>query len=929
MEGPFDKDFLVGKTLGKYKIVDILGTGGMGIVYRAIHSFLRHQVAIKIILPHMDKRDLARFQREARVLAELHHPNIVEIYDFDITEWGQPYYVMELLYGRSLKEEIKAHPEGLDHKIFCMYTHQIASALSYAHSKGIIHRDLKPSNIFVAEIGGEKVIKVLDFGLAKHFPSEAGRATFTTTSKILGTPYYMAPEQVLYQKLGPYTDIYAMALIGAEMLLGKPVRAGKPLGEILGDEMKRPLTLEDEDLEKIPPQMLEVLKKATEPDIKKRYHDSMEFFKDICSLASAPKQPSLSLSRSIATGKTRLRRISRALKFGAVALGILALVAGLLIYKPGRTRQKTGFYPREGMLPLPPSSQKILTQREDGLVLATPTSLYLRPFDNKKPPWKLELLDGERVLREAGEGKIYTYYKGKIYLRDLQQDKRTLIAEEVPCGNSIKISPLGKYLAVYEKKVNLYKIDKGKPTHLASFQPPPHPPTLLFEVTDKFFCLLAGKEFKVYGIKGLKPVLSENLGEVIGNPVLAAEDQREIIALSGWTDKTYIFDLKRNEKFTVNSPGRTYKILFLPHSSIALLGKEGRIVLIKGKNLKEFQASASDFSDLYFSSMGIVAIDRWQKNLKFFTYSEFPYLTKEKISEKELWALAGIRDKIFAGGRDGILYEYSRKKGKKKSIFSHNNGITYIGIRGKYLLTASDDRTIGVFSLPQAQLIMRSRAHIYLINYLFFPEKPGIFWSSSSDGTIKKWALPYLEEKEDVKIKGYNFAAFWKGKQKILAGTWNNALLVLKKENGQWKISEKFPIESKSIYQMVYLKKPRLVVGIGIYPSVLYVYNPETDGIFRLRAHRLNYIWGMTFTPESVIALGRNVLGTYRFKREGGKLRFTEALLFNSELDDVFIGYILPSGEIALGNSQGEMIIIGREALSFRPENQGFLEKLR
>ncbi len=925
---PKGKEFLIGETLGKYTIVDVLGSGGMGVVYRAVHTFLKHQVAIKIILPHMDEKDLKRFQREARVLAQLRHPNIVEIYDFDITPWGQPYYVMELLRGRSLKQEIKSHPQGVDRETFCLYMGQIASALSYAHSKGIVHRDLKPSNIFLAEIGGERIIKVLDFGLAKHFTAKPETETLTTTAGLLGTPYYMAPEQVLSKEPGPYTDIYAMALIGAEILLGKPARAGKTLGEILGEEIKRPLSLEGEDRDKIPPPVLEVLRKATEPSIRKRYSDSMEFFKDLCPEASTLKQPSLSLSKTSVSEVLLPKITSIAKKIGIGSL-ILALgLAGYFLLKSPPKRKNLGFFPK-GYLKLPPNSRKIITEREDGLVLLTSSGLYLCPKSRDKFPWRLEIEKGERIIKGGIGETVFTYKDGKIRLRNLQQGNWKLIAEKIPEAKIIKISASGRYLALRKNQnVELYRIKGKRPILIEKFEIPENPVKFLMEISDKFLFLLYGNVFQVYKLSSLEQVLSEKLEEIIGKPVLGFEDQREIVALSGWTDKTYIFDLKRRKKFIFNSPGQAYSLLFLPHSSILLEGKEGRVVVWKDGNIEQFKRPSSDYKDLYFSTMGISAIDRWEKKIEIFGYSQFPYEIKEKISPKELWSLDGGKNRVFVGGREGVLYEYEWQRRKKRRVFTHNNGITYIGIKGNYLLTASDDRTIGVFSFPGAKLIMRSKGHVYLINYLFFPEETNTFWSSSSDGTLKKWTLPYLEEKEEIREEGYNFAAFWKGKEVLIAGTWNNVLLVMKKRKGGWEISRKYPLVSTAIYQMVYLKKQDMLVGFGIYPSVIYVYDLKNNSLFSLDVSNLNYIWGVGLSSHSVLALGRNVIGKYTFSRENGTLKYSESLLFNTELDDVFIGKILPTGLLALGNSHGELFLIKKENLKFRFENEGLLKKL-
>ena len=195
-----------GACLGPYRIEGKLGQGGMGEVFRAVDTRLGRAVAIKTA----HERFSARFEREARVISALNHPNICTLYDV-----GPNYLVMELVEGETIAARLKSGP--LPVKTALLYASQIAAALVEAHGKGIIHRDLKPGNIMIAKSG----VKVLDFGLAKSGEDE----TLTASHMVMGTPAYMAPEQREGKPADARTDIYSFGCVVYEMLTGGRVVA--------------------------------------------------------------------------------------------------------------------------------------------------------------------------------------------------------------------------------------------------------------------------------------------------------------------------------------------------------------------------------------------------------------------------------------------------------------------------------------------------------------------------------------------------------------------------------------------------------------------------------------------------------------------------------------------------------------------------------
>jgi serine/threonine-protein kinase len=230
---------LVGDSLGSYKILGKIGEGGMGTVYRAEHALIGRKAAIKVLLPELSSRAdvVRRFFNEARAIADLNHPAVVNIFDFGFHTDGSGYIVMELLEGESLAARLE-RVRRLDSANALQLTRQIAGAMAVAHSHGIIHRDIKPDNLFlIADRTGAAgdMVKILDFGVAKLAGDGAQEGPgLTQTGMMLGTPLFMAPEQCRGAGLvDARADIYALGCVLYNMLCGRPPFAYEFPGELI------------------------------------------------------------------------------------------------------------------------------------------------------------------------------------------------------------------------------------------------------------------------------------------------------------------------------------------------------------------------------------------------------------------------------------------------------------------------------------------------------------------------------------------------------------------------------------------------------------------------------------------------------------------------------------------------------------------------
>jgi hypothetical protein len=275
-----------GTRLDHYEIVDLLGEGGMGAVYRAEDSRLKRQVAIKVLPPELaaDAERLARLEREAQLLASLNHPNVATVHGFgDVTtdidgaQTRVTFLVMELVEGESLYERAKMGP--MPWREVVEIGIGIAAGLEAAHERGIVHRDLKPANVHLAHDG---TVKVLDFGLAKAFDNDGQSgslelsasptmAAATRTGVILGTAAYMSPEQARGQTIDKRADIWALGCVLYELLVGRKTFDGGTVSDILASILK-----EHADLEALPPipaSLRNVLERSLEKDPARRLRD--------------------------------------------------------------------------------------------------------------------------------------------------------------------------------------------------------------------------------------------------------------------------------------------------------------------------------------------------------------------------------------------------------------------------------------------------------------------------------------------------------------------------------------------------------------------------------------------------------------------------------------------------------------------------------
>ncbi len=337
------RDGLLGQVLdGRYRIVERLGEGEMGVVYRAEQPE-GPAVAVKVLSERLgkDAGQRERFQREARALFGLQHPHILAAHDFGLVA-GRPYLVMELLQGRLLEEIIDA--EGpLEPSRAVDLMGQVLDALAFAHRQGAVHRDLKAGNVFVVERPGESpAAKLLDFGLVKFIDEQrwgSGGAQLTAFGSIFGTPAYMAPEQAAGANADARADVYAAGVLFFEMLTGRwPFEEEDRLDMMRAHLMKPPPTLtERHGSLRFRPELEALVARALAKEKQERFADAGEMRDALRALPRPYASSSLDDDRTLeaqaeaeASARSDAREVSWKLVLGGVAVGLAVVVGAAL-----------------------------------------------------------------------------------------------------------------------------------------------------------------------------------------------------------------------------------------------------------------------------------------------------------------------------------------------------------------------------------------------------------------------------------------------------------------------------------------------------------------------------------------------------------------------------------------------------------------------
>ena len=947
---------LVGRQVDRYRIDGVVGAGGMGIVYSGEHVELGRRVALKVLQTSLeDPKRVERFRLEARVLANLRHPGIVEIWDFDTTSLGAPFYAMELLPGKALADLLAAAPGGLSDRRAAGILRQIGDALAHAHSQGVVHRDVKPANVLVGP--GDRT-KVLDFGLALWSEPGVDAASLTRTGFLVGTPAYLAPEQILGREAGPATDQFALGLLAFETITGRSPRSDWTATEIVARVQEPPLAGAP-GAAALRPDVAAVLDRATRVDPGERFDGVGDFVAALTDVlapgsgsdvrfsgsttargsaetgesaepepletaafpisgdgpkAISDQLPTIPLAaapptRPVADPAVDGTPLAPRQRRGAIAAAALALVTLGLAWAFLLTREPApspvpevaaedtipvapGFVGDQA-LPVPAGTTAVVAESGDQLLLATGRDAALWDADGGRVVERMSLGDGTRIPAADPLRLATRDPDGRVRVGDPFAGEDEIL--EPGTGRAVALLGDGALLTATP---DAWYVEQGDLLHelpvLAA------DPGAAIGATDRwvaigeddavvFRSLVDGRETARVAVRGGRGHLRVAFGHF-----------GSLAAIGGWFDGITLVDLETGAVVDrVSIQGRTAGLAVLPGPLVVVAKEDGLRAWRPGRGVvAEWPNDDGSIAALWYPGRGgVLRVLETGSRLRTVRWTGLAEAPRRRLGGP-VWAVASQEGEVFAGGPTGTLFRVPagwHDPIDERAV--HTQGLTALAVADGRLISASDDRTLAVWSLPSLDLTWRAPVHDFLVNWIGPVPERGQLWTSSSDGTLRRWGWPDLEPVEEIPFPDRSLHACWvdPSGQRLLVGTWNHEI---RWRNRTDDIEMAFAWPSQAAYAITPVEGADAAFVVGIRPSAVGVFDLRTPRLLRLDGLPFAAIAALSLDPTRVLVAGDQGLATIRLERsEDGGLRATlESLAVDGTLGNATAATRLSTG---------------------------------
>lgn len=588
------------------------------------------------------------------------------------------------------------------------------------------------------------------------------------------------------------------------------------------------------------------------------------------------------------------------------------------------------------VLDLPPDATRVVGEgaRQGVAVVAATHGLYLLDLEGRLAPTLLPLQAGERVLVGVEGGPPLVRSGDRLLERDLFRPDGVVdrvLATRLPDDAVVATDRSRRRLAVAgDGRVRV--LDLGSPEPRVVTEVTDAGPVQELAVSAHHVAWSNRDGVRVRSLTTATEVLraADWEGRVTA---LALDDSGSLLAVAGWFDEVLVYDLASGARMDVFSlPGQTGSLLFLPDLPSLVVAKEGGLAVWRpGEGVvARHEEPGAELVAAGWGPAGLLVHDGKGRRLLLFDYGSVPLDLRLRVSSQALWAACADAETggVFLGSAEGQVHRLDPSSGDLRSVQAHTQGVTAVTVRDGRLVSASDDKTLAVWDAATLQPLQQSKAHSFLVNFLFWEEGSDTLWSSSSDGTLKAWTWPGLVESEVIFPDPSPKAAFWVDRARGLAlvGTWDGRWLELERRGGGWEVVRRQATGSSGVYSVAELPGAAAVLLLGVRPSSLWVFDLERRDAWPVPLPGVDLGWVVPLAPDRAALVGTACVATLEVEREGGGLSYRLSVGLSTAAGDLGVAALVPgSGRLAAGNAAGEVVLLDPSRMQARPLVSGRL----
>lgn len=537
--------------------------------------------------------------------------------------------------------------------------------------------------------------------------------------------------------------------------------------------------------------------------------------------------------------------------------------------------------------------------------------------------------EGQRIFDSMPDGRLLVFSGGEVsvrygsWVRNAPADR--VLFDQVRPEDEWRFSDDGKAVARFNRqKLEIFAIDEEPVRKIVSrsFDAGEKPTSVRLSAQ---FCawVLHRNRVQVMRLASSKMLMDRRVEGAID--ALALEDLRGLLAVGGWMDEVYVFDLQGDKRDEVlKGAGRCYGLEFFEDYPSLVIGRMGALQIWRPSEglVVNMAFPGQDLELMGWVDGRLLVQDFHKPHLLVFRYASFPLKRKLRVAAEPIWAMVRQDHVVYGGSADGSIVAFEPETLQLRSIKAHDQGVTALCIAGDHLVSASDDKALALWKLPQMEEQQRSKAHEYLINALDLDLPAKTLFSTSSDGSLKAWSWPGLEEKGVFSISPIAKAAVWMNSARGigLLGSWDHRWYRLRKQGREWVSVGEESSSSQAIYEIIQAPDLKGNFLLGIYPSSLVFVDGDGEATRDIPIPRGDFSWILRLGKGHFLLLGSYQTAEYRCRRQPGALSCSVSLALQSDCRDLSSGVFLPQTDTAVaGVGKGRLVVFSPSDLPKAP----------